>query len=203
MKCIVCNIDFQSNYKHAKTCSKECSSILRKLNHDVWIDTNREAHNANKRKYHHEKDKDKHRERTRRYKKSEQGRKVRNAQKKRRLERDPLYRAKRNLRKRLWSYKQKVGTMSMSKSIGCSWEEFKVYIENKFYHNPETGEVMSWNNYGRGGWEMDHIIPLCIAANVEDLVKLSHYTNLQPLWHEDNNKKSIEETKLKSEIIKI
>ena len=59
---------------------------------------------------------------------------------------------------------------------------------------------MSWSNYGKSGWEMDHVIPLCTASSVEDLVKLSHYANLQPLWKEDNNSKSLDDLKIKSEI---
>jgi len=43
---------------------------------------------------------------------------------------------------------------------------------------------MSWDNYGE--WHIDHIIPLCSATTVEELEKLCHYTNLQPLWAEEN-----------------
>lgn len=46
---------------------------------------------------------------------------------------------------------------------------------------------MSWNNYGlyngtkQYGWDIDHIIPLIIASKEEEMFKLNHYTNLQPL----------------------
>lgn len=81
----------------------------------------------------------------------------------------------------------------MSSIIGCSWDEFKAHIESRFYPNPVTGEMMTWENYGKNGWEIDHIKPLCSAKNLDELIKLSHYTNLQPLWAIDNVKKSIEE----------
>ena len=47
---------------------------------------------------------------------------------------------------------------------------------------------MNWEN--RNLWHVDHIIPLSSAKTEEELVKLCHYTNLQPLWAEDNLKKS-------------
>jgi hypothetical protein len=30
-------------------------------------------------------------------------------------------------------------------------------------------------------WDLDHIIPISSAKTKEDLIKLNHYTNLQPL----------------------
>ena len=47
---------------------------------------------------------------------------------------------------------------------------------------------MSWENMGK--WHIDHIIPLSTAITEEDVIRLCHYTNLQPLWAEDNLKKS-------------
>jgi hypothetical protein len=85
----------------------------------------------------------------------------------------------------------------MSKSLGCSWEDFKVHVESGFYPCPETGKEMTWENYGKGGWEIDHIVPLCSAATLEDLMKLSHHKNLRPMWRKDNNIKSLEDIKMR------
>jgi len=66
--------------------------------------------------------------------------------------------------------------------IGCSKKELKQYIESKF----QSG--MNWNN--RNLWHLDHIIPVSKAQTIQELEILFHYTNLQPLWAEDNIKKS-------------
>jgi hypothetical protein len=46
---------------------------------------------------------------------------------------------------------------------------------------------MSWDNQGQ--WHIDHIIPLASAKSEEELYKLCHFTNLQPMWAVDNIKK--------------
>jgi hypothetical protein len=46
---------------------------------------------------------------------------------------------------------------------------------------------MSFDNYG--DWELDHIIPISSAKTLEDIEKLCHYTNYQPLWWRDNLEK--------------
>jgi hypothetical protein len=65
--------------------------------------------------------------------------------------------------------------------LGCSYNDFKIYLESKFEH------WMNWENRGlyNGdfdyGWDIDHIIPISSAKTEEELIKLNHYTNLQPL----------------------
>ena len=49
---------------------------------------------------------------------------------------------------------------------------------------------MSWDNHGVYGWHIDHVKPLSEANNIEDVITLNHYTNLQPLFAKDNLKKS-------------
>lgn len=68
------------------------------------------------------------------------------------------------------------------KYLGCSINEFKNYLEQKF----ETG--MSWKN--RREWHIDHIIPLSKINEGYTLDQLCHFTNLQPLWKTDNLVKS-------------
>jgi len=51
---------------------------------------------------------------------------------------------------------------------------------------------MNWDNHGlyngelNYGWDIDHIIPLATAKNEGELIKLNHYTNLQPLCSKIN-----------------
>jgi len=92
-----------------------------------------------------------------------------------------LFKVKNNLSKRVWAaftngYK-KGKTADM---IGCSWEQLKLHIENQFQ------DGMTWDNWTIDGWHIDHIIPLASAKTEEELIKLNHYTNLQPLWAKDN-----------------
>jgi len=67
--------------------------------------------------------------------------------------------------------------------LGCSFEEFKLHLESKF------DDKMNWENQGTY-WHMDHIIPISSAETEEDVYRLNHYTNFQPLYWEDNLKKS-------------
>jgi hypothetical protein len=70
--------------------------------------------------------------------------------------------------------------------LGCSLEDFKKYLESKF----KSG--MNWSNYKWDGWHVDHIKPIASfdLTNEEDFKKCFHYTNLQPLWADENFKKS-------------
>ncbi len=70
--------------------------------------------------------------------------------------------------------------------LGCNIQEFRKYIESTF----SLG--MDWTNYGKNGWEIDHIIPVR-AFNLKDSEqqkKCFHFTNQRALWAEDNNKKN-------------
>ena len=92
---------------------------------------------------------------------------------------NPVYKLSVNFRNRLRVYIKRKSVPSKS-ILGCDWTTFKKYIESKFIEN------MSWENHGQFGWHLDHIIPLASAKNEEELIKLNHYTNLQPLWWRDN-----------------
>ena len=65
--------------------------------------------------------------------------------------------------------------------VGCEPKMLIKHIEEQFK------DGINWDNYGR--WHIDHIIPLSSAKTEEELYKLCHFTNLQPMWALDNIKK--------------
>jgi hypothetical protein len=78
------------------------------------------------------------------------------------------------------------GEYSTTKGLGCDKDSLRQHIEKQFT------EGMTWDNYGhgRGYWNLDHITPLdLIKTNPELTPQIIHYTNLQPMWMEENIKK--------------
>ena len=71
---------------------------------------------------------------------------------------------------------------SSSFNLGCSIQQLRAHLESNF----QPG--MSWHNYGRTGWHIDHIRPLADfdLTDSRQLQQACHYTNLQPLWASDN-----------------
>lgn len=100
---------------------------------------------------------------------------------------DYLFKFKQNIRSNI-NHCFKRGTNQFKKDaktetiLGCKIEDFLIYIENLFTKD------MTIKNYGE--WHLDHIIPISTAKNKEDVIKLCHYTNYQPLWAKDNFSKS-------------
>jgi hypothetical protein len=102
---------------------------------------------------------------------------------------DPIFKLKQNIRNRIRETIKQNGFTKKSKTyqiLGCSFEQFKLHLESKF-------ELwMTWDNYGlyngefNYGWDIDHIIPTSSANTEEDVIKLNHYSNLQPLCSKVN-----------------
>jgi hypothetical protein len=107
--------------------------------------------------------------------------------KKNKIHTDVYYKLKHNLRGRLHACMfGRSKSKSTLKLLGCSVKFLKQYLESKFQ------EGMTWENYGLMGWHIDHIIPCACfdLTKAEEQEKCFHYTNLQPLWAEDNLKKN-------------
>jgi len=103
---------------------------------------------------------------------------------KRRKESD-IVRLTENIRRRINHFFKSKNITKQNKTfevVGCSPEFLKEHIEKQFT------EGMSWGLMGKF-IHVDHIIPLSSAKTEEEIYKLCHYTNLQPLWAEDNLRK--------------
>ncbi len=107
----------------------------------------------------------------------------------RRLEKEPLFAMKEAIRsniRRTFNNKSIKKNTSTESILGCSYEEFKIYLESKFE------SWMNWENRGlyngelNYGWDVDHIIPMSLAETEEDVLRLNHYSNLQPLCSKVN-----------------
>ena len=111
---------------------------------------------------------------------------------------DVFHRLRSSLTARIWqALKRKKGIKKapLYSLIGCSKDQLIKHLESKFYTNKETNESMTWDNYGRGGWEVDHKIPIDSfkdqdITSLETQKKIMHYTNLQPMWGNENRAKS-------------
>jgi hypothetical protein len=104
---------------------------------------------------------------------------------KKRLKNDSKYRLKNNIRRLILLSFRKKGYSKKSKTnqiLGIDYIGFMKHIESQFT------EGMTWEN--RGLWELDHKIPISLGKTEEEIIKLNHYSNFQPLWREDNRKKS-------------
>ena len=100
---------------------------------------------------------------------------------------DPMFKFKHNVRHLMFNsfkrYKDKdwVKSNRTEELLGCDMSEFIEHLKSQFKHG------MTIENHGE--WEIDHIIPLSNASTQDEIVKLSHFTNLQPLWLKENRSK--------------
>ena len=113
----------------------------------------------------------------------------RNAYLSERRQNDPLFRLITNVRNLIYNSFYYNGYSKNSKTeelLGCSFEELKQHLESKFE------PWMNWDNRGlysgefNYGWDIDHVIPLSSVSEESDIIKLNHYTNLQPLCSKIN-----------------
>lgn len=108
-----------------------------------------------------------------------------NEREKNRYNNDILFKIKTNMRNRLKLFlksKKIYKTNTTLNLVGGTPEIIKEHLESQFT------EGMNWDNHGK--WHIDHKIPLSLAKTEEEVYQLSHYSNLQPLWAEENLKKS-------------
>ena len=155
-----------------------------KMRKKEWYENNKDKISS-KQKAWREDNKDKIRDQLKTYRKTNKD-KIR-VHLNNKLKTDIQFKLSHNLRARLHSAikgNYKVG--SAVKDLGCTVEELKQYLESKF----QSG--MSWDNWSSDGWHIDHIKPLASfdLMDRQQLLEACHYTNLQPLWANENLTKS-------------
>ena len=169
----VCEFSKDSNNKDGLRYNcKSCCKKQRSLTYYSSIDENREKSRERQKKYYHN-NVNKILARQKKYENN-------------RLKNDTEFRLTKNIRRRVSLFLQSNNITKNNKTfdiVGCTPQQLKEHIKSQFRDN------MSWENYGYYGWHIDHIIPLSSAKTEEEIYKLCHYTNLQPLWAEDNFKK--------------
>lgn len=191
MICNKCNIEkdiecfeIRTDNKLRRKACKNCIKLLKKNNYEKNKDIILKKNNIyiNKRK---DWKKQYDKERSEKFKELIKKQRLDNYHKRKVYDID--FRLRRSLRSRMY-YAVKNGkkcdkTMEL---IGCNINTLKNHLESKFTKG------MSWSNYGKKGWEIDHIIPCSLynLANKLDQKECFNYLNLQPLWMLDNILKS-------------
>jgi hypothetical protein len=166
------NSKYKPNGKcsHCKKCSSEKNKEYRKIN-------------IEKRKEYYKHNRERIIRQTKKYKVD--NKELINKYYREKIKTDPLFKLKCNLRNRTTMAFKRKGYSKNTKTqemLGVDWKIAKQHIERQFTKG------MNWNNYGN--WHIDHIIPLASAKTPERLKQLCHYTNLQPLWAEENLSKN-------------
>lgn len=171
--------------------------LYRLENRDKLIETSKgwQKSNKDKARVHHNNWVDKNRDRVyeinRKWRESNRDvyLKRRNENEKTRRNEDPLYKLSQNIRY-LISCSFRRGKVNFRKAkkteeiLGCSIDFFIDYILSL------CPEDVTCKDFGRYGYHIDHKIPVSSAKTVDDIITLNHYTNLQPLFHTDNLRKS-------------
>lgn len=110
------------------------------------------------------------------------------ANKRRKLATDPIYRLVHYIRCQVRDALRHQKTRKVNRTLellGTTKEGLKAHLEKQF----QPG--MSWDNHSQFGWHIDHIRP-CASFDLTDPAQQRacfHYTNLQPLWWLDNQRK--------------
>ena len=101
------------------------------------------------------------------------------------LKTDPMFKLIQYIRTAVWQSFKRLGSIKPSRTeqiLGCTFEQFKQHIESQFE------PWMNWDNQGgqiiteiNKSWDIDHKIPISSAKTKEDVIRLSHYINFQPL----------------------
>lgn len=189
-KCKICRIKYQKSILDPIKRSEYVKQYYAK-NKEEQIDKSKEYYKNNselikeKRRIYYSKNRDKKLTYQNEYQRN--NKEKRNAYLVNRKKNDPIFKLKYAVYRIIGnSIKYKKKNIRATEILGCSIQEFKIHLESKFE------SWMSWENYGlyngdfKFGWDIDHIIPVSLAETEDDVLRLSHYSNLQPLCSKIN-----------------
>lgn len=172
--------------KSSKTGYKSCCKLCNNLRNQIWNKNNKEKKSLSDKNW-RSKNIQNRQIYLKKYRKDNWDKILSqiNIRDKQRTKNDILYNLKKRMRCRIHSFLKTKNITKENKTfkiVGCSPQELKEHLEKQFVSG------MTWEN--RINWHIDHIIPLSSAGTIEEFYTLCHFTNLQPLWIEDNLKKS-------------
>jgi len=198
--CIFCGKEFNSNGNRL-TCSDVCNKNREKEYAKIWNENNKDwrkfYNSENRKKISHyykkyneirKKEDKEYNNYCKKYRKEwhKNNKKYISNYRKNKYNNDIYFKIKCQLYTRIYqTLKENKKLEGTTKLLGCSITFFKKYIENQFKPN------MSWDNYSKYGWHIDHIKP-CNTFDLsiyEQQQKCFHYTNLRPLWAKENWKR--------------
>jgi len=110
-----------------------------------------------------------------------------NRQKNERIMNDPIAKSRKNARQMILSAFRYVGSKKNAKTyeiIGLNAGKFEQWLRDVSDVKPETHDV-----------HIDHIIPISSAQSHDEVLALSHFSNLQWLSHDENIRKRNEKIK--------
>jgi len=167
--CKICKKEKDISFFRKQRACKKCVTASRSDYIKEYSESNKEKLEKYRKEY-YRKNKSKLLEQNRRYKIK-------------RKRTDKNYKLAMKLRTRMYqALKGNFKSGSAVNDLGCTIEEFKLYLESKFE------EGMSWDNWEYNGWHIDHIIPLASfdLTDRSQFLKACHYTNMRPMWGIDN-----------------
>lgn len=112
---------------------------------------------------------------------------------KKRYDEDPFFRMADSLRRRLrHALAGNRSSTALTGMIGCDKNTFMIHLLRLFKPGMHWANHGAWNGHRHSRWHLDHIRPLSSfdLSDPEQLAAAGHYTNVQPLWAEDNLSKS-------------
>ena len=195
--CNLCKVEkpFSQFYKEKRNTISglrgDCKACCRKRSSEKYVPVPQETKKTHK-GYNEEQKREAHNESSKAYyrKNKEYVRAYKSEWKKKKRASDPVFRLREsisaNINLNIKKYLNQSKSYTTPEYIGCSFEQLFVHLSSQFV------DGMNWDNYGngKGMWNIDHITPISMAMYEDDLFLLNHYTNLQPMWHDDNVKKS-------------